>query len=350
MLALPCLMLGACDNEVVRKVEQTKDGGLSDGFLYYKITSNTSESREVMVLGCEEHALDVEIPTAVDLNGEKYRVTSIGSEAFINSKYPDSSSLTSVKIPNSVTSIGDRAFAGCESLASVNIPNSVTSIGESAFAECTGLTSVTIPNSMVSIGESAFGGVYLKTFINNSQLDEKSNDYWRATICDTRSEDGLCIKDNAVIKYCGKSQAVSIPNSVTSIGNNAFYDCTGLTSITIPNSVTRIGEWAFCNCSGLTTVTIPNSVVSIENSAFGGCKHLTTVTIPNSVTSIGECAFAGCSSLTSVKIPNSVTSIGDRAFGGCTGLTSVKIPNSVISIGEDVFCSDTMEFDSVRPF
>ena len=130
---------------------------------------------------------------------------------------------------------------------------------------------------------------------------------------------------------------MTIPNSVTSIGNNAFYRCSGLTSVTIGNSVTSIGNSAFYDCYYLTSVTIPNSVTSIGEGAFYGCSGLTSVTIPNSVTSIGNRAFYLCSGLTSVTIPNSVTSIGYNAFDGCSGLTSVTIPNSVTSIGNYAF-------------
>ena len=125
--------------------------------------------------------------------------------------------------------------------------------------------------------------------------------------------------------------------SVTSIGDNAFRDCSGLTSVTIPNSVTSIGDGAFAFCSGLTSVTIPNSVTSIGEGVFFDCSGLTTMTIPNSVTSIGKFSFYGCSGLTSVTIPNSVTSIGHDAFYRCSGLTSVTIPNSVTSIGYGAF-------------
>ena len=124
---------------------------------------------------------------------------------------------------------------------------------------------------------------------------------------------------------------------VTSIGDEAFYNCKGLTSVTIPNSVTSIGFGAFCYCSGLASVTIPNSVTSIGNHAFRECSGLTSVTIPNSVTSIGEWAFYNCSGLTSVTIPNSVTSIGDDAFRNCKGLTSVTIGSGVTSIGNRAF-------------
>ena len=129
-----------------------------------------------------------------------------------------------------------------------------------------------------------------------------------------------------------------ITYSVTSLGDEAFDGCSGLTSVTIPNSVTSIGNYVFWGCSGLTSVTIGNSVTSIGDGAFVSCTGLTSITIPNSVTSIGVYAFDGCSCLTSVTIPNSITSIGDGAFRYCSGLTSIEIPNSVTSIGSGAFC------------
>ena len=217
-----------------------------------------------------------------------------GVRGFAEIAFSGCSSLTSVTIPNSVTSIGGWAFGDCSSLMSVKIPNSVTSIGDFAFFGCSSLTSVTIPDSVTSIGISAF-------------------------------------------RDCSSLTSVTIPNSVTSIGRSAFYGCSSLTSVTIPDSVTRIGEEAFWGCSSLTSVTIPNSVTSIGRSAFYGCSSLTSVTIPNSVTSIEDRAFQFCSSLTSVIIPNSVTRIGEYAFYDCSSLTSVTIPESVTSIGKDAF-------------
>ena len=140
---------------------------------------------------------------------------------------------------------------------------------------------------------------------------------------------------------CSGLTSVTIPNSVTSIGSYAFSRCTGLTSVTIPYSVTSIGYSAFSGCTGLTSVTIPNSVTRIGDLAFQNCGSLTSVTIGNSVTSIGDYAFDGCSRLTSVTIPNSFTSIVESAFFGCSSLTSVVIPNSVTSIGANAFYSCT---------
>ena len=262
-------------------------------------------------------------------------VMSIGNYAFNGC-----TGLTSVIIPDSVTSIGNYAFNGCTGLTSITIPNSVTSIGNYAFYGCTGLTSVTIPDSVTSIGAAAFSGCRGLTSI---------------AIPDSVTSIG-----SSAFFDCTGLTSITIPNSVTSIGDQAFYNCRKLqdiyitdigawcnisgldnlmeygsnnknlyinnelvTSIAIPDSVTSIGNYAFYGCTGLTSVTIPDSVTSIGNDAFNGCTGLTSVTIPDSVTSIGYRAFNGCTKLTSVTIGNGVTSIGNGAFYGCTGLTSV---------------------------
>ena len=124
---------------------------------------------------------------------------------------------------------------------------------------------------------------------------------------------------------------------VTSIGKEAFSNCTGLTEITIPDSVTSIEDYAFSNCTSLTEITIPDSVTSIGERAFYYCTGLAKITIPDSVTSIGEQAFSRCTSLTEITIPDSVTSIGECVFSGCTGLTEITISDSVKYIGEEAF-------------
>ena len=234
-------------------------------------------------------------------------------------------------IPNTVTSIKNYAFQNCLGLTSITIPNSVTTIGSDAFYGCSSLTSVNIGNSMTNIEARAFK---YSPSLASIIIDKENTNY------DSRNNCNAIIykKNNTLIRGCKNT---IIPNSVTSIGTNAFLNCSGLTSINIPNSVTSIGYWAFGGCSGLTSITIPNSVNEIRDCAFCDCSGLTSITIPNSVTSIGEGAFARCSSLTSVNIPNSVTSIGNHAFEGCTGLTSVTIPNSVTWIGNGAFWNCT---------
>ena len=159
-----------------------------------------------------------------------------------------------------------------------------------------------------------------------------------------RGSKSIC--DQAFLWQCSSLQSVTIPDSVTSIGDSAFSCCSSLQSVTIPDSVTSIGGRAFGECSSLQSVTIPDSVTSIGDRAFSWCTSLQSVTIPDSVTSIDESAFSWCTSLQSVIIPDSVTSIGDRAFWGCTSLQSVIIPDSVTSIGNKAF-SDCKSLQSV---
>jgi hypothetical protein len=233
--------------------------------------------------------------------------------------------ITNLIIPNSVTSIGNYAFYDCKGLTSVTIPNSVTSIGWEAFYDCSGLTSVTIGSGVTSIGWEAFRGCSgLKKVI------VKDIAAWCGIKFDVDDSNPLIYAYHLYSDEDTEITNLVIPNSVTSIGNSAFWNCIGLTSVTIPNSVTSIGEGAFANCSGLTSVTIPNSVTSIEYGAFVACSGLTSVTIPNSVTTIGKYAFSGCSGLTSVTIGSGVTSIGSGAFYG------VDIP-TVISLIENPF-------------
>ena len=227
-------------------------------------------------------------------------VASIGETTFSNC-----TGLVSVTIPNSVTSIGKSAFLYCCSLTSITIPNRVTSIGTYAFSWCSGLTSVTIPESVTSIGGGAFSTCPSLTSII---VEEGNRNYDSRNNCNAIIETA----SNTLIVGC---QNTVIPNSVTSVGEQAFRNCSGLTSIDIPNSVTCIGDGAFEDCSGLTSVTIPESVTSIGKYAFEGCSSLTSVTIPSSVTSIGDYAFRDCSGLNSVTILESVTDIGYADIG-----------------------------------
>ena len=284
---------------------------LTEGGVKYDIFES---EKFALVSGPEDKNCEViEIYEEVD----GYKVLGIESLAFSGCN-----NLSSVSIPNSVTTIGYQAFYGCNSLASVSIPNSVTSIGYHAFSGCSSLASASIPSSVTSIGYRAFQ--------NCSSLTSVTIPGSLTTI------------ERGVFYGCSNLSFVSIPSSVTSIGSEAFSGCISLSSISIPNSVTSIGREAFYGCSNLSSVTIPNSMTTIEMWAFSGISGLKSVVIPSSVTSIEYGAFSGCSSLISVTIPGSLTNIDKYAFSGCVGLQEVYCNGNV-----PLFLYDT--FDEIYP-
>ena len=257
-------------------------------------------------------------------NGTELEVTnSDGSYSSYSGKIVIPETVTYMNRTRKVTSIGF-AFYKCSNLTSVTIPNSVTSIKEWAFKDCTGLTSVTIGNSVSLIEWEAFDGCTGLKKVIISDI---------AAWCEITFD----------LSYHGTNEQLACWSNPLFYAHHLFSDeNTEITNLVIPNSVTSINRNAFCGCSGLTSVTIPNSVTSIGDYAFYGCSGLTSVSIPNSVTSIGDYAFYGCSGLTSVTIPNSVTSIGGRAFYGCSGLTSVTIGSGVKEIKYDAFNCDNL--------
>ena len=246
-------------------------------------------------------------------------VTNIGDRAFSLCK-----SLTDINIPNSVTNIGDEAFSWCESLTSINIPNGVTNIGNGTFEGCWSLTSINIPNSVTNIGNNAFSCCYKLTSIkipssvvniNGNPFCRWNGDLYNESKAFIYEHQVLFNKDKTtLIAYISKEKNYIIPNSVTNIGDGAFWDCKSLTSINIPDGVTNIGNGAFLGCKLLTNINIPDGVTNIGNAAFGGCESLTSINIPNSVTAIGNWAFEECKNLPSKTKSDIINRFGKEAF------------------------------------
>jgi hypothetical protein len=279
----------------------------------------------------------------------------------------------SYTVPSTVAIIGDYAFYSCTLLTSITVPNLLTTIGNVAFGACMGLTTFTIPNSVSKIGIYAFFACNKLTTINIPNSIETLGSY-SFLLCNALTAftveasnpsysvvDGVLFnKDQTIIKIypLGKQGVYKIPNSVTSIGSEAFYQNVSLSTIDIPKSVTSIDGFAFTGCKNLTEFTsdvsnpnfttvdgvlfnknqttlisypagksgdylIPTSCTSIGVGAFSSATNLTAITIPATITSIGESAFFQCVKLTSIIIPSTVTSIGNSAFSGCTGLKSI---------------------------
>ncbi|MBQ9869721.1 MAG: leucine-rich repeat protein [Ruminococcus sp.] len=309
LLAL-CLVFGSASalpqNAFVDGTSITASAEVSDNYEYKILDDGTVE-----ITKYSGNYTILNIPST--LGGKQ--VTSIGSDAFSDRAY-----LEKIIIPSSVTNIAEKAFASAPRLIKITIPDSVKSIGDNAFnSKCT-----------IICTKTSFAYVYAALY--SIKCEYIAGDYIYKDIDDETVE---------ITGYTGKDKTVNIPSTlagktVTSIGDYAFSR-SGLKSITIPNSVTRIGEFAFGACSKLESAVIPTGVETITYDLFAECRGLKSVTIPSSVKSIENGAFGNCSGLTSITIPGNVTYIGASAFEGCTGLKSLTIPSSVETIDDYAF-------------
>ncbi len=323
------------------------------GNLKYRVTSQNENTVEVM--GYQTAPTDaLTIPATVTYNEVTYTVTGIKEQVFANC-----SALTSVSLPDGLTSIGNSAFSNCTSLTGITIPNTVTSIGEAAF-RYSGLRTASIGSGVTTIGNN--------TFDNCTSLTEIT------------LPDGLTTIGDEAFFNCTSLTGITIPNTVTSIGIAAFR-YSGLTTASIGNGVTTIGEEAFKDCSALATVSIGSGLTTIGNNAFYACwaltqfnvdeantaycsdggvlfnkdkttllqypagKTETTYAVPASVTSIAKYAFAGSNALTEVTLPEGLTDIAEYAFAWCRNLTKISLPESLDNIGKLAFveCSALTE-------
>lgn len=309
--------------------------------------------------------------------------------------FSDMKSLHTIKLPNSMEIMGQYLFVGCESLTSVTLPKSLKTLPDWTFSSCfnqnDNLTSIliddsnpyyssdgsalfdkyktkmffavkslreyAIPSSVSEIIQEAFYNCrHLKTLVLPLRL--KSVNGYHFSNCDSlysisvdEKNPYLC-SDGSALYNKDKSELVfvyhtvrkmSIPSSVTKIGDYAFYNCTNLTSIELPSGVTEIGDYAFYNCTNLSSLTLPSGVTEIGLSAFEGCKSLTSVTLPSGVKYVLSYTFYGCESLRSINLPSDLVSIDERVFAGCTGLTSIyAFMEKPCEIDETTFENETI--------
>lgn len=267
---------------------------LYDGLFYYINDDGTCSVVSTLKTG------EIVIPQVAVIEGKNYIVTAILEGAF-----QTKDKITSIDIPNSVTSIGEYAFLGCTGLTTIKLPDALAEISTGTFSLCTGLTSVALPSALSAIGSEAF---YNCTGLISLHLPNLLTS----------------IGDHAFFN-CSNLAVIAIPNTLESIGNEAFLNCSKLTSIYLPGTITHIGAGAFTNCTGLTSVIIPNSITALESSVFSGCSSLASVTLPESLTSVGYHTFSNCSKLKSITLPASVTTIGESAFLNCTELKDINL-------------------------
>ena len=366
--------------------------------IYYNITGNNTVEVTRSDENNNTYSGSVSIPETVTNNGTEYSVTKIGSYAFQNS------AVTSVSMPECITSIGTVAFYGCKNLESVTLPESLTTLGNEAFSFCSSLESVTIPEGVMTIGEYAFFGCNLKELTLPSTVTMIGS---RAFVSDNRFQSITCnattppsLGENAFNHNI--SMAVKVPLSsiaayrqaegwkdftnyygeevasdgityridengamvavaeatlteanilsavefegnqypVIKINDNVFADNTNLTAVTLPAGLVEIGASAFLGCQNLESVVFPESLTTFGRDAFNDCRLLKAIKIPSGITTIPDRCFYGCSSLESVTISEGVTAIGDDAFQSCN-LNALTLPESLETIGIYAFCNNS---------
>ncbi len=216
-----------------------------------------------------------------------------------------------------VTVIGVNAFAICSDMTSVTIPDSVTSIETSAFLYCSGLTGLALPSSLTTIGNQVFSGC--------------------SGITSLTLPAGVTVIPITTFSGCSGLQSLTFLGNVTSIGDFAFSGCTSLSAMTLPSSVTHLGQRAFQNCVALTSVSIPSGVTILNDYVFSSCSNLQSVTLPSGLTTIGKQVFVNCPKLTTVTIPAGVTSMGEQAFFNCVMLAEARFLGNAPVVGTSPF-------------
>lgn len=317
---------------------ETHWGGTAEGWMAIKIISSPIEYSRNLYLG-DSLLTSVVIPSTVDT---------------VNNNFRYDTTLHSIVFENGVTCIAENAFRDCGHISTVRIPNSVASIGRLAFGG-DNIDSVFIGSGVTSMGSYVFGTVKYFNYNSNASLIWKQQHYdglMNPTYVSSHSQvasdslttvvigDSVTTIGTIPFRYCPSLTSVSIGSGVDSIMSYAFAGC-GITSLVVPNNVSYIGPYAFTGCKDLASITLPDSLTEISKYLFANDSSLTSIIIPDAVTSIGTRAFEYCKRLESVNIPEGVSVIEDQTFNGCSSLRSITIPDSVYYIGVAAFSGCT---------
>ena len=311
------------------------------------------------------HLSTIELPNSVTSIGEYAfascpNLTSVTVNAPVRSidqlAFNYSTKLENITLPETLDSLGYMVFSSCIGLKSITIPDGVKELPEHAFDGCSSLTEVQLPANLEKIGNSAFINC---TSLKDIDIPATLTDFGQLPFmgctsleavnvedgnANYKSDDGV-VFDNAMSKLllypAGKKTPLeyTVPESVTSVEYGAFNYNPFVEKVVMSDNVSEIGMYAFENCSGLKSVTLPTTLSKIEQQTFSGCSSLSDINIPAGITEIGQWAFQNCSSLTNFNVPDGVTEIGESVFDGCSSLASVTLPEGITSIGMYAFQS-----------
>ena len=276
------------------------------------------------------YIIDSDLETYLQSNHPIFYEINCGIKYYLNDQ-----EITTLEIPSGITSIGDGVFLSNKSLTNLTLSSKVSSIGISAFSYCDNLKDVRYY-------------IYddLATYIQNGHPDFYVGGikyYWNdQEITTLEIPTSVTSIGNNAFYGCSGLTTLNLPSNVTSIGDRAFGGCSNLTSVDLPSSITKMGDFVFCYCEKLSNVNLPSDITTISTGAFGGCSSLQNINLPSGVTTIGDNAFSDCSNLTNVTLPSALASIGDYAFRGCSNLTNVILPSAFTAIGNVAFsgCSN----------
>lgn len=345
--------LSACGSETIilpASIDDLSNGALHNCYLLSAVLIDEDNANYKSINGVVYSKDGKEIvayPAA--MTNALYTIASgteiIGEKAFYNGK-----NLTSISIPDTVTTIEEEAFYNSK-ITTIVIPDSVTSIGKSAF-ERSALKSVTLSNNISCIDDSVFENCsYLKEMVVPQGVKSigKRAFYYCNQMKTITLPDTLEIIDEDAFAYCRILNGIVLPESLHTINKYAFYYCEGLTEIELPNSISTFGSNIFSYCTKLTNVSLPSSLKIIPSYIFSNCTKLCNIVLPKSIEEIGSNAFSGCNSLSEIVFPEGLQKIGSSAFGKCIGLTIIEFPDSLVSIGDSAFSGCTAVTDIIFP-